>query len=146
MTNNYTNTIVIQKPPQEVYAAINKVADWWIGEIQGQALKVGDEFTYQYKNFHKSRQKVTELIPGRKIVWHVEEATLSFIENKDEWKGTDIVFEITAQNGQTEIKFTHFGLTPKAECFEACSGGWNFYIKQSLVNYLMKGKGIDPGF
>ena len=141
-----TILISINKTPKEVYEAINDVKAWWIGEIEGRADKVGSEFTYRYKDFHESTQKVIELVPGKKVVWHVEEANLSFAKNKKEWEGTNIAFEISPKGDQTEIKFTHHGLTPEVECYEACSGGWEFYITKSLKNLLTKGKGLDPGW
>lgn len=143
---DYTTTITTDKTPQEVFNAINDVKGWWIGTIHGNADKVGSEFTYNYKEFHASKQKVTELVPGKKVVWHLEEADLSFAQNKEEWKGTDIVFEILVKDGKTVVTFTHRGLTPKFECYEACSGGWDFYITTSLQNFLVNGVGVDPGF
>jgi len=139
-----TILISINKTPKEAYEAINDVKAWWIGDIEGRADKVGSEFTYRYKDFHKSTQKVIELVPGKKVVWHVQEANLSFAKNKKEWEGTNIVFEISTKGDQTEIKFTHHGLTPEVECYEACSGGWEFYITKSLTNLLTKGKGLYP--
>ncbi len=141
-----TISITVSKTPSEAYQAIKNVKAWWMGEVKGNADTVGSRFTYRYKDFHRSSQKVTELIPDKKITWHVEEAILSFAKNTKEWVGTDIVFEIATNGENTEIRFTHYGLTPEAECFEACSGGWEFYITKSLKNLLMKGKGLDPGF
>jgi hypothetical protein len=144
--NDLTISISVNKSPKEVYNAVNDVKAWWIGDVSGSADKVGAEFTYRYKEFHTSTQRVTELVPGKKIVWHVEDAVLSFAENKKEWKGTDIVFEIKPDGDITELKFIHKGLTPNVECFEACSEGWAFYVTKSLKNLLINGKGIDPGF
>lgn len=141
-----TISISVNKSPKEVYNSINDVKAWWIGEVEGHADQVGSEFTYRYKDFHKSTQKVTKLVPAKKVVWHVEDAVLSFAKNQKEWKGTEIVFEISSQGDQTVIKFTHKGLTPEFECYEACSGGWEFYITKSLRNFLTKGIGLDPGF
>lgn len=145
-STDLTFTLTINKPPQEVFAAINNVAAWWIGEVHGDARKVGSQFTYSYKDFHKSTQRVTELVPNEKIVWKVEDAFLKFTQDKREWTGTHIVFEISARGEQTEIKFTHRGLTPEVECFEACSAGWEFYVKKSLKNLLLHGKGLAPSF
>jgi hypothetical protein len=141
-----TISVLVGSTPSKVYKAIKDVKSWWVGEIGGGADQVGSIFTYQYKDFHKSTQKVTELIPDQKVVWHVEDAELSFTKNKKEWEGTDLVFEIIAKGEKTEIKFTHWGLTPEFECYEACSGGWEFYITKSLKNFLENGKGLDPGF
>ena len=46
------------------------------GDIFGSVDKVGAEFTYRYGEEHFSRQKVAELVPGKKVVWHVTDAKL----------------------------------------------------------------------
>jgi len=120
---NFTTKILLDEPPREVFAAIKNVAGWWSGEVAGSAGKVGDEFTYRYKDFHVSRQRVTELVEGRKIVWHVVDGSLNFIADKKEWNGTDITFEIARKGDQTELRFTHVGLNPEHEWYGACSNG-----------------------
>ncbi len=90
---------------------------------------------------HRSKQKITELVPGKKIVWKVIDSYLSFIKNKEEWNGTSIVFDINKKGNKTELHFTHVGLIPKIECYEACTDAWGFYIKTSLRNFIMNGNG-----
>lgn len=146
MAKDYTCSIQVEKSPEEVFKAIKDVAAWWIGQVRGKADHVGSKFTYKYKTFHTSEQTVMELTPNAKIVWRVDEAILPFVEDKSEWKGTEIIFEILPTNKGSEIKFTHRGLTPKLECYPACSGGWDFYIAKSLKSFLTTGRGLDPGF
>ena len=138
---SYTVTFLVDQTPEEVFEAINNVRGWWSGEIEGRTDKLGAEWTYRYKDMHRSKQKITELVPGKKVVWHVLDAYLSFVKDKTEWNGTDIVFEITRKGSKTELRFTHVGLAPKFECYDACSDAWGFYIKDSLHNLIAKGKG-----
>ena len=98
-------------------------------------------FTYRYKDVHRTTQKITELVPGKKVVWHVTDAELNFVKGKTEWNGTDIVFEIAKKDGKTEVRFTHVGLVPAFECYGGCSGAWGFYINDSLRNLITTGKG-----
>jgi hypothetical protein len=42
-------------------------------------------------------------------------------EDPTEWTGTDITFEITSKQDGTEVRFSHLGLVPEFECFDACS-------------------------
>ena len=37
--------------------------------------------------------------------------------------------------------FTHVGLAPDDECYEACSDAWGSYIKHSLRSLITTGKG-----
>jgi hypothetical protein len=82
-------------------------------------------------------------VPGKKVVWQVSNAKINFVEDKDEWNGTDIVFEITQKGKKTELRFTHIGLVPRIECYGKCAGAWGFYINESLRDLITTGKG-DP--
>jgi hypothetical protein len=59
---SYSTTFLIDQSPQEVFAAINNVRDWWSGEIAGGTDKLGDTFTYSVQGVHYSQQTITELI------------------------------------------------------------------------------------
>lgn len=139
-SQNYTTTFLVDQSPEEVFNAINNVRGWWSGEIEGTTDKSGGEFTYHVPDAHYSRQKITEFIPGKKIVWHVLEASLNFVQNKSEWKGTDIVFKITKKDGKTEVSFIHRGLVPDYECYEACSNAWGMLVNGNLHNLIITGK------
>ena len=117
------------------------VRGWWSGKIDGRTDQLGAEFTYTYKDLHRTTQKITELVAGEKVVWHVVKSYIGFVQDTHEWNGTDIVFEIAKKNGQTELRFTHAGLVPALECYGDCSGGWVFYINESLRDLITAGKG-----
>jgi hypothetical protein len=119
---DFTTTYSVGQSPQEVFDAINNVRGWWSEEIDGSTDKLGAEFKFHYKNFHRSTQKITEFLPGKKVVWRVSEAKLNFVKNKTEWTGTDAVFEINRKGKKTELRFTHVGLVPAFECYGDCSG------------------------
>jgi len=138
---SYTANFTVDKTPKEVFAAINNVRGWWEGEIEGSADKLGDEFTYRVEGFHYSKQKVTELIPGKKVVWLVTDAKLDFTKDKREWKGTKIIFDITKKGDKTEVRFTHLGLVPRFECYDSCSDAWGGIIKGSLRSLITRSKG-----
>ena len=140
-TNNFTTTILVDRTPQEAFDAINDVRGWWSGEIEGSTDVLGAEWTYSYKTLHRTTQKLTELVPGKKVVWHVTGSHIDFVRDKSEWDGTDIVFEIARKGHQTEIRFTHVGLVPTIECYDGCSGAWGFYVNESLRGFIATGKG-----
>jgi hypothetical protein len=108
--------------PQEVFDAINNERRWWSGEIAGDTNKLGAEFTYTYGNMHKSTQRATEFVPGKKIVWRVTDADLIFIKDK------------------TELRFTHVGLVPEFECYGGCSGAWSALVDGNLRKLIETGK------
>ncbi len=138
---NFTTSFTVDQSPDEVFAAVNNVRGWWSEEIEGETDKLGAEFRFHYKDFHRSTHRITEFVPGKKVVWHTTDSSLNFVSNKDEWNGTDIVFEIARKGGRTELRFTHVGLVPALECYGDCSEGWGFYINDSLRGLIMTGKG-----
>jgi hypothetical protein len=142
-TQNFTTAFSVQQTPEEAFAAINNVRGWWSGEIEGSTETAGAEFTYRYKDIHYSKQKISEFIPGKKVVWFVLDSYLSFVEDKTEWNGTTIAFEISKRGDETEVRFTHQGLGPEHECYDACSNAWGSYINGSLRSLITTGKG-DP--
>src|ERR1017187_9328028 len=89
---NLTFAFTVEQTPEEAFAAINNVRGWWSEEIEGSTDKLGGEFTYHYKDVHSCKMKLTEVIPGKKVVWLVVDNYFNFTEDKSEWKGTKISF------------------------------------------------------
>jgi hypothetical protein len=139
--NDFTATFTVPESADDVFAAINNVRGWWSGDIEGSTDELGVEFTYRYQELHRSTQRITEFIPGRRVAWRVVDGYLEFVKDTTEWTGTDITFDITPSAEGTEVRFTHVGLVPEGECFESCSSAWGFYINSSLRNLITSGKG-----
>lgn len=140
-TSDFTVAILVDQSPSEVIEAVSNPQNWWSGEVTGKALRLNDEFSYRYKDLHYSRQRVVELIQEQKVVWLVTESELFYVEDRHEWTGTKIAFEVTRQGTKTELRFSHFGLTPTVECFDSCSTTWSALILQSLQSLITTGKG-----
>jgi hypothetical protein len=100
------------RPREEAFAAITNVRGWWSGDIEGGTDQLGDEFTYRYRDIHYTKQRITELVPGEKVVWLVLDAHLSFTKDPAEWTGTQVTFETSERDGKTEVRFSHLGLVP----------------------------------
>lgn len=143
MNANFTASISVDQTPDEVFEAVTDVRAWWNGNITGATAELGDEFSFTDRGIRSSRIRLTEVIPGRRVVWRVIQAYLGFIEDHGEWTGTQIIFDITANPHGTTLHFTHKGLTPRSECYVACSRGWDFYINRSLPSLITTGVG-DP--
>jgi hypothetical protein len=138
---DYTAVISVDQTPRDAYDAVNNVRGWWSEDIEGRTDKLGSVWTYRYKDVHYSKQKITELVPGKKVVWLVQDGYLDFVKDKQEWKGTKIIFEISRKQGKTQVRFTHKGLLPRIECYDQCRDAWGFYIRSSLRDLITKGKG-----
>src|SRR6478735_11400748 len=134
-TKDYSLLLTVDAPAHEVFENINNVTQWWTEDLVGDSKKLNDEFTVRFfDDVHVSTQRLVELIPDKKVVWLVTKSKLNFIKQQDEWTGTKIVFEITTKDNKTQVQFTHIGLVPEVECYEACTGygGWERYLKGSL--------------
>jgi hypothetical protein len=138
-SQDYTTSFSVDQTPKEVFDAINNVRGWWEGDIEGSTNKVGGVFTYRYGDFHRSKQKITELIPDKKVVWLVVEGGPNFVKDRSEWKGTKVIFEISKKGNKTEIRFTHQGLVPRLECYDSCTDAWGPIIRDSLRSLITTG-------
>ena len=62
-----------------------------------------------------------------------------------DWVGTRPTFAITPiDDGASEVRFVHIGLTPELDCIEMCRKGWNHYIP-SLRDHVERGEGSPKG-
>lgn len=140
-TADFTTTIVVDQTPEQVFNAINNVRGWWSEEIEGGTKNLNDEFTYHYKTVHISKMKLIEVVPNKKVVWLVMENHFDFIKGEREWVGDKIVFDISEEDGKTQLQFTQVGLVPANECYNICRDAWTNYITNSLRSLITTGKG-----
>ena len=139
-SKDYGATFLVDNTPEAAFDAINNVRGWWSENIEGRTDALG-EFKYRSEDMHRCTIRITELVPGKRVVWHVVDNYFSFVDDKSEWTGTDIVFDIARKGDKTEVRFTHLGLVPTYECYNVCSDAWGHYIKGSLRNLMTTGKG-----
>ncbi|MBF6210546.1 SRPBCC domain-containing protein [Nocardia puris] len=153
-TDYLTATMSVDRSPEEVFAAVTDVRGWWNENIIGDTAALHDEFVFTDDSAYAGeaahtkdgirfcRFRITEVVPGERMVWHVVDADLTFIADHDEWTGTDVVFDLTPTADGTTLRLTHEGLTASAsECFDACSKGWTFYVTKSLPQLITTGTG-----
>ncbi len=158
-TADFTLALLVDQSPEQVFKAVTNVRGWWSEEIEGPTTKADEEFKYHFEDIHNCQIKVTEVIPYKKVLWHVLDnhfrpglfaepshpsSTADGFDSK-EWIDTKISFEIAKKENGTELRFTHFGLIPEYACFEVCSNGWNHYIGKSLLALITTGKGQPNG-
>ena len=137
-TSDFTIALLTEQTPDEVFQAITNVRDWWWGyyeeEITGHTKKLNEEFSFRAAGgAHYSKQKLIEVIPNEKIVWLITDSDFSFVEKKDEWTGTKVIFEISKNGDKTQLVFTHEGLVPEIECYQSCAPAWTLYLQNRLL-------------
>ena len=139
---SYSKEFIVNVNPSFVFNAITVEVDKWWTVYSNKTKKIGDELTVKFGERTFKVMKLTELTPNQVIHWYVEKANIDIkgLSQKDEWVGTTIKWGIQKHENGSKINFTHQGLTPEFECYEACEGGWNYFLN-SLSDYLNKGKG-----
>jgi hypothetical protein len=140
-TADFTTSFSVDQSPEEVFKAIRNVRGWWSEEIEGNSGSLNDEFTHHYKDVHKSRMKLIEVIPNKKVVWLVVDNYFNFTRDEKEWTGNKIIFDIIQKDNETHVRFTQAGLVPEYECYNICSDAWTNYINHSLRSLITTGKG-----
>lgn len=141
INENFQLSITATVSAQESFKKINQVDKWWAKKVKGKSGQLNDKFTVDFGSTWVDFQ-ISELVPNKKITWHVIDCNLQWIDDKKEWNGNDVAFEITEKNGTTQIDFTHIGLVPTAECYEDCKVGWTGHVTESLVQFLNTGTGM----
>jgi hypothetical protein len=151
---NYHKTITVNASAEEAIKKISQVNFWWKKDFSGSAGKLNDTFTVPFSEHNGEKSfvdfVVSELAPGKKIVWKVTDCYLPWFRDKKEWNNTEVVFQLSEENarpddpvgrGKTKIDFTHVGLVPEVECYNACEQGWNGHIS-TLANFINEGRGL----
>ena len=94
---SFTTSFTVDQTPEAVFAAITNVRGWWSEDIAGRTDTLG-AFDYRFRDIHRCKVQVTELVPGRKVAWHVLENRFNFTDDATEWTGTEIVFDAIAES------------------------------------------------
>ena len=145
---SYTTSFTVDAPAIDAYRAITDVRSWWNEDITGDATAVGSEFVHEVQGIHRATIRVTELVPGKRVVLRVLDNWFSFIADEKEWVGTEIRFDLAEMHGRTEVRFIHDGLVPAYECYDVCENAWGMYIGGSLRSLIATGAGLpnsSPG-
>jgi hypothetical protein len=138
---DYHTSISANVSAEEAFEAINNVSAWWAKNFDGFSQSLHDIFTVRFGETFVTFE-ITEFVPGKRVVWQVTDCYLHWINDKTEWNGTSILWEVTPEGDGVRVDMTHRGLVPDAECFEDCQTGWNHHIGESLLKYLNESVGM----
>jgi len=141
-TKDFNSSISAKISSGDAIKKISNVPDWWGVTFTGNAEKQDDTFIVKMGGDSFFNFTVVELIPEKRVVWLVTDCNMPWYSDKKEWANTKLIFDLTENNGVTDLKFTHEGLTPDTECYKDCEPGWTHWIKTSLFSYFTTGKGV----
>ncbi|QEC76777.1 SRPBCC family protein [Mucilaginibacter ginsenosidivorax] len=141
-TKDFNSSISAKISAGEAIKKISNVVEWWGVTFTGSAEKQNDQFIIKMGGDSFFNFTVSELIPGKRVVWLITDCYMPWYADKKEWANTRLIFDVTENNGLTELNFTHEGLTPEMECYKDCAPGWTHWINTSLFSYFTTGKGV----
>ena len=141
-TNDFNSSISAKLSANDATKKISNVPEWWGITFSGSAEKQDDKFIVKMGGDSFFNFTVAELIPGKRVVWLVSDCYMPWYSDKTEWANTRLIFDLEENNGETQVHFTHEGLTPDVECYKDCEPGWTHWIQTSLHSYLTTGKGV----
>jgi hypothetical protein len=143
-TLGYATALVVCATPEQVLAAVTNPRAWWGEAVEGRADEIGAEFTFDVPGVHWSRLRVAEAGPSR-IVWDVVDSRIEYVDERDEWTGTRIAFDLENVPEGTRLSFAHDGLLPDLACYDSCSLAWATLVHDSLRRLIVEGRGAPYG-
>jgi len=141
--DNFSMSLIFQEKEAKIYEGLTtQINEWWTEMFEGSARAAGQTFTIRFGPQVFKTMRVEELIKNEKVVWRVEDALIDLPElvNKKEWVNTRIIWDLSTSSDGTLLKVTHMGLTPKAECYDLCSSGWQSFL-YSFNKFINTGVG-----
>ena len=102
---NFQSSITASISAVEATKKISKVPEWWGVTFTGNSEKQNDTFVVKMGGDSFFNFTVTELIPGRRVVWLVTDCYMPWISNKTEWTNTKLIFHLSEINFKKIIFF-----------------------------------------
>ena len=138
MDTNYSKDLTIKAAPAAVYAALTTTegcSAWW-APATGSAADGGElRFTFGDPTAPLVLRVAADGL-ATQVDWHVTACQLV-----PDWVGTTVTFVLVpGEDGTTDLRFRHVGLTPRLECFDSCRAGWEQFLP-SLRDYAESGTG-----
>ena len=78
----------------------------------------------------------------RELRWTCVAQHDASLPRPDEWLDTTLVFVLAPDGAGTLARFEHIGLAPALDCYDACAGGWDFFLRRSVRQLVELGRGI----
>lgn len=141
---SYNSVTVIKAEPELVYQALTAyVPKWWSELFEGSSDTPGATFTVRFGESIYKVFTVEALQLNTRVVWSVIDSVIDIpeLENKSEWIGTSIEWDIKSEQHATVLTLSHIGLTPQIECYEICRAGWGQFLA-SLKAFAETGQGM----
>jgi hypothetical protein len=131
-------TLGLPKSPGTVFDHLLDLSKWWPEDFVGEPVQPGSGFVLKTGDGHFSKNKVLELVPGKKLVWLTTESRRE--GDGYDWTGTTFIFELSPKGNNTELTFTYDGLVLEEEA-ERLVQVCDMCVKEMFYNFVVNGKG-----
>ncbi len=111
------HSIEVPASPEELYpyvASGEGFKAWWAEDVSDMADGAVELGFFSRSTIY--RLKPTDLVSSRKATWRCETG--------EEWKGTQLIFELEKRGAATLLRFTHAGWQRASEYFVSCNTTW----------------------
>jgi uncharacterized protein YndB with AHSA1/START domain len=139
--NDYEQTVIVHAGPDAVFDALTTLSGltaWW-SPVSGSG-EAGGELSFIMNAAEPCVMRVDVAARPALVQW-----TCISCDFLPDWVGTRPTYTIIPlEDGTTEVRFRHIGLTPNLECIDMCTSGWNHFIP-SLRDYVETGTGSPLG-
>ncbi len=143
---DYIRRLRTSSSRDQVFAALTSGISGWWSTIAGAAKNKGDVFRVSFGPDSYWEFEVLAIDKPEMIIWQCvlshQDHNLKGIDA--EWLDSKIQWRIISVDDQVEIELFHKGLETTGICYDVCSKAWDFYLLESLKNYLETGRG-NPG-
>jgi len=140
-SDDYEQTIHIDAAPDAVFDALTTtegLTAWWT-PAEGSGA-TGGELVFTMNAPDPCVMHVDAATRPAFVQWTVTECNF-----EPDWVGTRPTFTVTpVDDGGSEVRFVHHGLTSQLECIEVCRRGWDHFIP-SLRDHVERGEGSPNG-
>ena len=125
----------IKGSPADVYQRLTTdagLAQWWTSDTEG-AGDVGSVIYFRFGD-DGPRFEVIELVPDQRVRWR------HYGNLPEGWMGTEILFELAADEHQTIVNFSHYNWRRADEFLAHCCTKWGVFM-MSLKSAIEMGRG-----
>jgi uncharacterized protein YndB with AHSA1/START domain len=135
--NTIKEKLVVRANTAKVFDALTTQVGyngWWSKDCQ-IGSKSGEESKLKFNkegNIVSMRFRVDEIVPNKSVRW------TCIGHDMESWVGTHLRWELTPDEGMTEVSFEHSGW--KGDAPEPVVQGWRFFAG-SLRSFLETGQG-----
>jgi uncharacterized protein YndB with AHSA1/START domain len=129
--------VAISAPLKSVYEAVatkEGISEWWTRDgVRGDSSE-GSKVEFYFGSPEPAAvMEVTRLDPEGHVSWNC-------VEGAEEWVGTKLTFDLTHEDDDTVVMFSHADWRSPSEFMAHCSARWAYFLL-SMKSLLEIGKG-----